>query len=121
MSFGQKHCYIVADDGTVYGLYPEDGIGKPRTNDPKDVGGECFDCPANQCTDQNDCLRKANNSYPVGNYSTLGPNSNTYAGTLARSCCKGGVPSGVSNTPGINDQLPSLPGQNRRGRNRRSK
>src|SRR6185312_4278311 len=33
--FGQRHCYVVANDGTVYGLYPENGIGVPRTNDPR--------------------------------------------------------------------------------------
>jgi uncharacterized protein RhaS with RHS repeats len=37
----QRHCYIVADDGAVYGLYRENGSGIPRTNDPRDVGGDC--------------------------------------------------------------------------------
>ncbi|MEX2339885.1 MAG: RHS repeat-associated core domain-containing protein [Aquisalimonadaceae bacterium] len=115
----QRHCYIVADEGTVYGLYPSDGKGVPGINDPRDTGGECFDCPALQCDDQNECLRNAHNNYPVGGYSSLGPNSNTYAGTLASKCCKGGIPSGVSNAPGVNDNPPSLPtpaGRNRRGR-----
>ncbi len=36
----------------------------------------------------------------------LGPNSNTYAGSLARTCCQGGVPSGVHDAPGVNDPAP---------------
>ena len=107
--FRQRHCYVVADDGTVYGLYPTDfagnSVGLPRTNDPRDTEGECFDCPALKC-DQNKCLADASNAYPTAGYSTLGTNSNTYAGTLARSCCKGGVPTGVSNAPGITNRQP---------------
>ncbi|MEQ1881385.1 MAG: RHS repeat-associated core domain-containing protein [Burkholderiales bacterium] len=103
----QRHCYIVADDGTVYGLYPSNGTGVPGTNDPRDKGGDCFDCPSvDPCINQNECLRNAHSGYPTGNYSLLGPNSNTYAGTLARACCKGGIPSGVRNAPGVNDQPP---------------
>ncbi|MFQ5597979.1 MAG: RHS repeat domain-containing protein [Nitrospiria bacterium] len=109
--FGQRHCYIIADDGTRYGLYPENGIGVPRTNDPRDTGGDCYDCPAikSSCPKQNECLRKAHNSYPTTSYSLLGPNSNTYAGSLARSCCQGGVPSGVHSAPGVNSPTPGGP------------
>jgi RHS repeat-associated protein len=110
----QQHCYVVADDGTVYGLYPRNSVGNdvgvPRTNDPRDVGGDCFDCPAINC-DQNKCLTDANNAYPTGDYATLGTNSNTYAGTLARSCCRGGVPTGVSNAPGITNRPSHLSGR----------
>jgi RHS repeat-associated protein len=105
----QRHCYIVADDGTVYGLYPSGGKGVPGTNHPDDKGGECFDCPALECSNQDQCLRNAHNNYPVGDYDRFGPNSNTYAGTLAGSCCKGGIPSGVSNAPGVGDKPPSPP------------
>jgi RHS repeat-associated protein len=110
---GYRHCYVVADDGTVYGLYPETiqrrKVGVPRTNDPQDVGGECFDCPAPECVDQDRCLRLAHSAYPVGMYSAArGPNSNTYAGTLARRCCDGGVPNGVRDAPGI-DATPPAP------------
>ncbi len=66
--FRQRHCYIIADDGTVYGLYPQNGRGVPRTNDPRDTGGDCFDCPTIKCSDQNECLKKAHNSFPVGSY-----------------------------------------------------
>jgi len=116
IGIGQKHCYVVADDGTAYGLYPTNlrgvQIGVPRTNDPRDVGGECFDCPQKECTNQNECLRNAHrsyprSSYPNSSYSVLGPNSNTYAATMARNCCAGGVPPGVRGAPGINDAPPT--------------
>ena len=106
----QRHCYLVADDGNVFGLYPEkiggQDVGLPRKNDPRDVGGECVDCPAKDCSDQNQCLKNGYGDYPVGGYSTLGPNSNTFAGSLARRCCKGGVPSGAGSAPGLNDAPP---------------
>ena len=115
--FGQviraRHCYVVADDGTVYGLYPETVSGQrtgvPRTNDPRDTGGDCFDCPKPDCgPDQNACLRNAHNGYPRGTYREYpGPNSNTYAGTLARQCCQGGVPSGASGAWGLNSSPPT--------------
>lgn len=110
-SFGQRHCYIVADNGAKYGLYPVatiDGVvGKPLTGDGRDSGGDCFDCPAFQCKDQNQCLRDAAANYPIGRYGLLRPNSNTFAGTLARSCCAGGVPAGVHDAPGIDASPPS--------------
>lgn len=110
--FFKRRCYIVADNGTKYGLYPSGSIyggslGVPEKDHPLDIGGQSFKCPASDC-DQNECLEKAHKEYPVGIYSILGPNSNTYAGTLARSCCEGGVPKGVcdSYAPGINDNPP---------------
>ncbi len=108
----QRHCYIVADDGHKYGLYPIVGIGVPIPDNPLDrkgSSGKCYDCPPTPCVDQNKCLRDTYNRYPIGPYNGLGQNrgdelgnSNTFAGTLARSCCKGGVPAGVYNAPGIN-------------------
>lgn len=55
---GQGHSYIKADDGTVYGLYLKDGKGVPSVNDPRDTGGQCFDCPTKTsgCNSQNGCL-----------------------------------------------------------------
>jgi RHS repeat-associated protein len=112
-SVGLRHCYVEADDGTVYGLYPGSvggrQVGIPRTNDPRDVGGDCFDCPSLKCgPDQNACLRNAHQAYPRGSYGPVfGPNSNTYAGTLARQCCNGGVPSGATGAPGINASPPT--------------
>jgi len=110
---GRRHCYVVADDGTAYGLYPENvggrRIGVPRTNDPRDRGGDCFNCPKLECgSGQNSCLRNAHNGYPRGTYRAYpGPNSNTYAATLARQCCQGGVPSGASRAPGFDSSPPT--------------
>jgi RHS repeat-associated protein len=105
-----RHCYIIADDGTRYGLYPEvrasGKVGVPRTNDPRDTGGTCVDCPGN--CDQNACFKSAHESYPIGKYSAArGPNSNTYAATLANTCCSGGFPGGLGSTPGSNDSPPA--------------
>ena len=104
---GYKHCYLKADNGTVYGLYPSNGAGYPRINDPRDTGGTCKECKARfNCESPDECLRKAHDDYPVGNYSTLGPNSNTYAGNLARTCCDGGIPDGLGSPPGFYQQPP---------------
>ena len=115
--FNERHCYVVADDGTRYSLFPgtRNGqrVGIPDTNrnedpaDPRGRGGECFDCPPPDCGDQDSCLKSAFLSYPIGRYSEFGPNSNTFAGQLARQCCKGGAPSGVGSPRGMNDSPPS--------------
>ena len=108
---GKKHCYVRDNSGTTHSLFPKNGRGIPTKNDPSDSSGQCFDCPANSCDESQDqCLANAHNSYPRGDYDLLGPNSNTYAGTLARACCKGGVPGGVSGAPGINDDPPNEDG-----------
>jgi len=103
----QRHCYVIAGDGTRYGLYPEQRNGKTvgvaRMNDPRDKGGTCKDC---QCPSGDQCFKNAFNSYPVGDYRYLGPNSNTFAGTLAKKCCKGGIPKGLGSAPGIDDDPP---------------
>ena len=50
-------------------------------------------------------LINAHNSYPIGHYCTLGPNSNTYVGHIARICGMTNVdPPGW--TPGIDDSPP---------------
>ncbi len=106
----QRHCYVVADDGTKYGLYPQEvggrTIGVPRTFDARDVGGSCHQCPCSSTGPQNRCLRNQFNNYPIGEYHLLGPNSNTFAGTLVKNCCKGGIPQGVDDAPGLNDSPP---------------
>lgn len=53
------------------------------------------------------CIKDQHDFYGSGSYSVTGPNSNTYAGTIARACCDGGVPPGLGNTPGIDDAPPS--------------
>jgi hypothetical protein len=111
-ALGQRHCYVKADDGVVYGMYPESGpggpVGVPRTNDSRDVGGDCFDCPWKDCGNQNACLKKTSSMYPVTGYSLLVANSNTYAAALANSCCKGGVPLGVLDAPAVTSSPPFI-------------
>ena len=93
-----RHCYMRVE-GETYGLYPHDGVGIPQKNNPDDTGGSCRPCPAMQCGDQKDCIEKAHRNYPIGAYSVSGPNSNTYAGAVARSCCQGGMPNGLGIHP----------------------
>jgi predicted RNA-binding protein YlqC (UPF0109 family) len=45
-------------------------------------------------------IEKAHRNYPIGAYSASGTNSNTYAGTVAGSCCQGGMPTGLGIHPG---------------------
>jgi len=110
---GKKHCYIKFDDGVTYGLYPEEKNGKkigvPKVSDSRDTGGDCYPCKkkTGKCEDQRKCFQDAHAKYPTGNYSYTGPNSNTYAGSLAKSCCDGGIPAGISDAPGLNDAPPS--------------
>jgi len=103
----QRHCYFNVD-GTTYGLYPEGNVGVPRINDPSDRGGICKDCKPLPCSDVASCIRDQHDFYPIGDYSAaLGPNSNTYAGTIANACCQGGVPSGLGMAPSIGDTPPA--------------
>ena len=109
-----RHCYVKMD-GETYGLYPKNGVGIPQKNSPDDKGGNCKPCPAMKCGNQKDCIEKAHSSYPIGAYSPSGPNSNTYAGTVAKSCCAGGMPTGLGMHPG-SDKVPPLPTPPRPGR-----
>ena len=105
-TFRQRHCYFNVD-GTTYGLYPEGNVGIPRINDPRDRGGICKECEPLPCSDVKLCIKDQHDFYPIGTYNApLGPNSNTYAGTIAMACCKGGVPSGVGSAPSIGDDPP---------------
>jgi hypothetical protein len=57
-------------------------------------------------TDVAQCLRDAFTRYNNPSlYKGLGPNSNTFAGTLARTCCAGMVPKppALGNCPGWSD------------------
>jgi RHS repeat-associated protein len=105
-----RHCYIKVDGATTYGLYPypsessRSPLGYPRLNDLRDQGGNCKRCGP-PCSDPKECIEQADKNYPIGHWSLYGPNSNTYVGTIAKQCC-GGIPSGLGNTPGINDNPP---------------
>lgn len=99
---GGKHCFIVGDDGNRYSLFAGFAggavIGVPTPNVPdKDnpATSQCFNCPAPCGMDQNQCLANAFTAYPSTTYSPISVNSNTFAGTLAKKCCAGGIPSGV--------------------------
>jgi len=105
-----RHCFVEADDGTTYSLFGgwQGGgyLGLPsRQPDGRDTKinplKKCSDCPPDCGVDQNKCLSEAAQDYPIGGYSPVGTNSNTFAGTLARKCCKGGVPADISGAPGI--------------------
>jgi hypothetical protein len=75
--------------------------------DPCGKTPNCVPCtPAPGVTDVAKCLRSAFRSYAsLSLYKGLGPNSNTFAGTLARSCCAGMVPkpAALGNCPGWDD------------------
>lgn len=106
----QRHCYFDVD-GVTYGLYPGPGdgggtVGIPRIGDPRDKGGDCADCKSKPCSDAAQCVKDAAATYPTGGYSYGGPNSNTFAGYIARFCCAGGVPPGLGSAPGIDDPVP---------------
>jgi len=105
-----RHCYIKTDSHT-YGLHNmHNGSGQKRRDDPSDKGGKCKPCES-KCEDGDataKCIQQQHDNYPdPSRYSNLGPNSNTYAGTLARACCKGGMPGGLGNHPGSNDPPPN--------------
>ncbi len=87
-----SHCYIKVD-GWTYGLYPnaDQTKGYPQkmpVGDPanKDKGGFCKETP--ECSGTKDCIEKAFRGYPSGGQYRAwpGPNSNTFAGTIARKC-----------------------------------
>jgi len=75
--------------------------------DPCGKTPNCVPCnPAPGVTDVGKCLRDAFTAYNNPSlYRGLGPNSNTFAGTLARSCCAGVVPKPaiLGNVPGWDD------------------
>jgi hypothetical protein len=73
--------------------------------DPCGKAPTCVDCePAPGVTDVRACLRSAFMSYNNPSlYLGVGPNSNTFAGTLARTCCTGitaGIGTLLGNCPG---------------------
>jgi hypothetical protein len=76
---------------------PVTGTGGQKWDNSPDPCGNtptCLDCiPAPGVTDVGQCLRDAFSSYNNPSlYKLSGPNSNTFAGTLARKCCAGMVP-----------------------------
>ena len=114
-AFGRQ-AYLVPDDTVgraTLSLFPENGQGVKRRNDPADrltSQTRCVECqPKGKCGDQKECLERSGQAYPVGAYYLGGPNSNTFAATLARKCCANGFPPGLGLTPGSN-AIPPVPG-----------
>lgn len=106
-----KHAFFrVGGSGkgnSTYSLEPVDRgndcwQGQPMYDYPEDFNAdaECEATTLNQT-----CLQRELVGYPIGQYCTFGPNSNTFVGHLARQC-------GMSNpappgwTPGISDRPP---------------
>jgi len=75
--------------------------------DPCGKTPSCVPCtPKAGVTDVGACLRNAFVAYnSLSLYKALGPNSNTFAGTLARACCAGMVPkpAALGTVPGWDD------------------
>jgi Domain of unknown function (DUF4157) len=117
-----SHAYVVSPPATYAIIQPmctptdggpndfQDGTaGRKWDNslDPCGATPECVPCqPKAGVSDVQQCLRNAFNAY---NSPTMlkawGPNSNTFAGTLARKCCAGitSSPFKTAFTPGWND------------------
>jgi hypothetical protein len=76
--------------------------------DPCGKTPTCIDCqPAPGVTDVRACMHSAFSAYAaLSLYKGLGPNSNTFAGTLARTCCADMVPKPpeLGNVPGWGDR-----------------
>jgi len=112
---GQRHCFLRDDDGTAYSLFPElrfpQLVGVPKIDDPSDASApdaDCVDCEGCDERDIERCLTRETISYPIAPYEPLGPNSNTFAGQLARECCENGedIVNSTRRAPGINHAPP---------------
>jgi hypothetical protein len=102
-----KHAYIEAPPfryAVISPTCPQHWYDNPVTGtsgqkwdnspDPCSKSPTCIDClPAPGVTDVAKCMRDAFSAYANPSlYKLSGPNSNTFAGTLARTCCAGMVP-----------------------------
>lgn len=106
-----KHAFFrFGGSGTgnrTYSLEPVDRggdcwQGEPQYDFSEDVNADA-DCEATSLSAS--CLSSAFIRYPIGHYCTLGPNSNTFVGTLARACGMSD-PDPPGWTPGIDDSPP---------------
>jgi hypothetical protein len=115
-----NHAYIEAPPhryAIISPLCPNHWYDNPLTgttaqkwdNSPDPCGKtpSCIPCqPKAGVTDVGACLRSAFAAYNrLSLYKALGPNSNTFAGTLARACCAGMVPkpAALGTVPGWDD------------------
>jgi RHS repeat-associated protein len=115
-ALGFKHCYIIDNGGNTYGLAESGGLGISLINNlSNDSGGNCQECKPKPCipggsgtsASQDGCIRGAEATYPIGPYSASGPNSNTFAGYVARKCCAPVTP--PIGAIGFGDPPPSPP------------
>lgn len=86
-------------------------IKTDRSTDPQGYTPNVKQCtPKPGVTDLSKCLRNAFNSYsdPSLYENPSGPNSNTFAATLAKTCCADGSSSGLGRVPGW-DHPPAPP------------
>jgi RHS repeat-associated protein len=91
---GFRHCYIETQidgkrksTGLIGGIFSGQpyGTGNIYYNNDFDKGGSCGDWNEGCGTDG--CVKKQAEGYPnPSEYDLLGPNSNTFAGTVARAC-----------------------------------
>lgn len=115
-----NHAYVEAPPhryAVIGPLCPASKLDNPVTgttaqkwdNSPDPCGKRpsCVPCrPAPGVTDVGACLRSAFSAYQaLSLYKLLGPNSNTFAGTLARACCANMAPKpdALGICPGWND------------------
>jgi hypothetical protein len=126
-AFGINHSYIddtgkgnclgasmpgnYAVQNLVSGNFVNGCAGKTATStDPQSYKPNVKPCnPAPGVTDVSKCLLDAYNSYPDPSlYRNLplenGPNSNTFAATLAKKCCADSTSSGLGTVPGWNHE-----------------
>jgi RHS repeat-associated protein len=111
-----RHCFIW-DDGFIYEIQREGGFlffagsGHKRMS-AGSPSGICKECkPKCGGGNQRDCLDRVHNDYLQDApypffFAPFGPNSNTYANTLAEECCQGGFPDDMGWTPGRNSPRP---------------
>lgn len=111
------HCYIETDNNgrRTYGLFGgpgtgmAPGIGQTFYDRLFDTGGSCGDWNEDCGTD--DCAKNAAGNYPnPSSYDLAGPNSNTFASSIAAQC-KLKIPQHGYWTPGWGDApAPAAPG-----------
>ena len=111
------HCYIETDNSgrTTFGLFGgpgtgmAPGVGQIYTQRSFDVGGSCG--PWNDTPGTDNCVGNAAAAYPNPSvYDLGGPNSNTFACSVATKCSLG-APAPTYWTPGWGDPVaPAAPG-----------
>ena len=92
------HCFIRTEGPgpASYSLFPDSeanlctGLGAygiPTRNDPSDLNAVTPHCRSTgDCGNIRQCIENVFNGYPRGSYKVFGPNSNTFAATVARVC-----------------------------------